>query len=213
VKRLAITLGLVAAVAAVRPGTAAADEVPAAPAGPAHAEVDAAALVAPRRPFSVALGGGVSRDRSPGERDSKQLATFVSALGVGRGLVGGELGVMGSVGRNTDVSRLGFDLLLVLRPLGLLPLAPATWSGRLARGFGLTVGPGVELLERSRANALRVGLALGGYVDVPLTPADLSRELRLRFGGRRFLAGDVQLGEHMVGSSRFELYGAVAVAF
>lgn len=182
-----------------------------------------ASLTMPPRPLlSVMLGGGASRDRSPGEMAAKQLTTFVSSVGVGRGLVGGELGVMGSAGRNTDVSRLGFDLVLVLRPLAIalllpplarLPLSPERWSGRLVRGLGLTAGPSVELLERSRNNAVRKGLALGAHLDVPLTPAYLTHELCVRVGFRRLLAGDVRLGEHTVGSSRFEAFAAVTVAF
>lgn len=167
----------------------------------------------PRRTLHVSVGMGASRDRAPTEAAAKPLTAFFSSVGVGQGLLGIELLGAGSAGRGTDVSRMAFELDLVLRPLTLLGLPSERFAGRLARGLGLTAGPGVELMERSRANATRLGVALGGHLDVPLTPVDLSRELRLRLSGRRLLAGSVQLGEHIVGSSSFEAWAALVLAF
>lgn len=171
------------------------------------------AMAAPRRTLHVTIGLGSSRDRAPTEEAAKQMPAVFSSVGVGQGLVGVELAGFGSVGRGTDVSRLGFDLVLVLRPLGLVAPPPDRFAGRLLRGFALTAGPSGELLERSRENAFRFGIALGAHAEVPLTPPDLGRELRLRLGGRRMLAKDVPLGEHTVGDSAFEAYAAAVVAF
>ncbi len=166
---------------------------------------------ADRPQVQVAVGFGASGDMRDGDRVHQ--TAFFTSVSVGGGVFGGGVHAFGSVGRNTDASRLAFDLAFALRPLWLAPIGTTRFLSRVARSAALTAGPGFEFIEGSKDNATRVGLALGLQIDAPLFEPNGHDEFRLRLGARRMFGTSVSLGDHQIDDSRFEAYGAVVIGF
>jgi hypothetical protein len=166
-----------------------------------------------RPKVQVALGLGASIDgNSPNPHPDRPLPGFYFAVGIGDGLLGLELRSFANGATQQQLSRLSLELVGVVRPLARV--AREGYGYRVLRSLGADLGPGAERAAVSEDSAWRVGLVVGAHGDVPLGPADTGKELRLRLGVRRLVAGSGAVSSTItVKDSTLEMYGQIAFVF
>ncbi len=180
----------------------------------------------PSRPkLDVAVGMGASFDDAGlSAAGLSPVPAFFAMGGFGEGTLGGELGVFSNnaTGRyrqpNVPVDRLAFDAMVAIRPAaGALP-GDDRYRMRVLRTVAFDLGFGYERDSRITARpeeVNRFGVRIGGHVDLPLTPAGASSELRVRLAVRRLIGvweetfpdGDT------APDSRVEMFAALAAVF
>ena len=201
--------------------------------GAAVAAVAAGIAWAPRahadpaaRPrFEVALGMGASLDDA-GLRTSgaSPVPAFFVMAGFGSGVVGIDLGLFtnSANGRfrapNVPVDRLGLDAMLVVRPGVRLARDDRRYGARVARAAAIDLGLGYERdsrITRGPEAVDRFGLRLGAHIDIPLTAASDTSELRLRLAVRRFVGAAKQSfpGGDPAPDTSGEVFAALAAVF
>jgi hypothetical protein len=166
----------------------------------------------PERPrIQVAVGLGLSVDRNePNPTPDRPIPSFFFALGLGDGPFGLELRSFANGATMTQVTRLAVELTVVARPLSLFHPDRLDYGHRVLRALAVDVGPAFERVSLSVDTRNRLGVVVGGHLDLPLGPPNAPRELRLRLGVRHLLAGRATLGDLSVGDSQLEVYGQVA---
>jgi hypothetical protein len=177
----------------------------------------------PTRPrLNVALGMGASFE-SAGLSPARTalVPAFFATGGVGDDWpVGVEASVFSSSssGRfaspDTAVDRLALGLIGVVRPF-LWSLAPGDgrYVARVARALGLELGLGVERDGTTVRAGSRVAFQGGARVELPLSPAPATKELRVRLAARRMQGFYTpRVGTVGVGDG-FELYAALVSVF
>jgi hypothetical protein len=191
--------------------------------------------------LEVAIGYGGSIDGTGlAHTGTTVLPAFFAMAGFGDGLVGFDVGVFSNnaTGRfqapDIPVDRIGLDAMLAVRPwvrhrprdtshhrhdTGYRPPA-AEYGLRVLRTLAADVGFGVERLSRISGGpqaAERVGLRVGGHVDLPLLPAaNAARsDLRLRLGVRRLIGISTATFPNggTASDTRAELFSALVVVF
>lgn len=196
--------------------------------GRARADDAAAALpvrAASRPAIEVALGMGASIDDAGLHADGvSAVPSFYATGGFGRGTLGFDVGVFvnSATGRfrtpNVPVDRLGFDGMLVVRPFADFVPGDERYRTRVLRALALDLGLGFERDSRiaNGPEAVdRFGARVGVHVDVPLSPAAASSELRLRLTARRFVGATSSTfpGGDPAPDTRGEFFAALAVVF
>jgi hypothetical protein len=169
---------------------------------PALARAQVPVLVQPARPrIEVAAGMGASFDDAGLVSGLAAVPAFFVMGGFGDGMIGFDLGLFtnSATGRfrtpNVPVDRLALDGMFVLRPGADRSFARAAdWAGaygaRIVRAAAVDLGVGYERASRVTSGPQsvdRFGFRIGAHLDVPLTPANATSELRLRLAVRRFV--------------------------
>jgi len=205
----------------------------------AHAQVPPVALPAealtdtmpsdlpPRPRFSLAVGMGATFDSTGFSDGAHAIPSFFGVGGFGDGLGGFDLGAFASSasGRYTGadqvpVDRLALDAFGVIRPAARVHRDDRGYGYRVLHTVAAELGLGLERDGRSMVSGSRFVVHTGARVELPLTPAGLPSELRLRLAMRRAIGlytpevavapGSTQATA--VGDST-ELYAALAVVF
>jgi hypothetical protein len=181
----------------------------------------------PRPRFSLAVGMGATFDSTGFSDGAHAIPAFVGVGGFGDGLAGFDLGAFASSasGRYTSaqgapVDRLALDAFGVVRPAAGVHGDDWGYGYRVLHTLAAEVGLGLERDGRSMVSGSRWVVHTGARVELPLTPAGLPSELRLRLAMRRAIGlytpqvavapGSTQATS--VGDST-ELYAALAVVF
>jgi hypothetical protein len=165
-----------------------------------------------RPKVQVAMGMGASIDHNaPNPHPGRPLTAFFFAVGIGDGLLGLELRSFANGATQMQLSRLSLELVGVVRPLA--GVAREGYGYRVLRTASADLGAGVERAAVSQDYDWRTGLVLGAHADLPIGPAGAPKELRLRLGARRFLAGAGAVSAIGVKDSVVELYGQLAFVF
>lgn len=160
---------------------------------------------------------------------SFEAGTAVPAFAVGAGIGDGALGFVAelcstqasgrfhgaSAGRSID--RLAFDALLAVRLFAIAAGGSRertqTWPLRIARAFTLLAGAGRESDSVGQESITRLGLVFGAQLDLPLTPASMTSEVRLRFGVRRLFSSTHRTATASASDSAAQVLGGLAVVF
>jgi hypothetical protein len=181
----------------------------------------------PGRPrMSLAVGMGATFDAAGFSGGSHAIPAFFAVGGFGDGLAGFDLGSFASSasGRfhgasDNPVDRLALDAFGVIRPAARLAPGDHRYRLRVLRTVAAELGLGLERDGRVTGSGSRFELHTGARIELPLTRAGETSELRLRLAARRAvglytpklsgaMAGDVT----SVGDST-EIYAALAVIF
>jgi hypothetical protein len=177
-------------------------------AGPARAQE----IWYQRPKAQVAVGMGASLDRNaPNPRPGRPVSAFFFGVGLGDGLLGLDLRSFANGASQTQIGRLSLELVAVLRPLSRL--AREGYGFRVLRTASVDVGPAVERVSLAQVSDWRTGLLLGAHADLPIGPAGVPKELRLRLGVRRLLAAQGTVSNIPVKDSTVEIYGQLAFVF
>ncbi len=197
------------------------------------ARIDVVAPSGPRRPrFEVAIGMGVSRDRSGlvGGR-TVAIPAFQVEVGVGDGLLGfeGRLFSNQAAGRYHEksvpttpgsvvlsdmaVDRQAIDVLLAFRPFASTGSRTTLWLNRVGRAVTFNLGVALETASVGPPSVTRVGPVLGLHFDLPLTSGRDAGDLRIRVGARRMFAGQGRAGTVTVSDTQLEAFGGLALVF
>lgn len=172
----------------------------------------AAADLLLRPKFRVAVGMGASIDRnSPNPRPDRPLTAFFFTAGLGDGLWGLDLRSFANGATKVQVTRLSLEAVGVLRPLATLE--GDDYGHRLLRLLALDGGVAAERVSLEVESDWRKGLVLGAHADLPIGPAAMPKELRLRLGVRRMLGSHGSVTSIPVADSAVELYGQLAFVF
>jgi hypothetical protein len=175
---------------------------------PAHA-----ADLLHRPKVQVALGLAASLDRAaPNPTPGDPVTAFLFTLGVGDGLLGLDLRSCANGASQVQIGRISGELVGVLRPLTLL-VDRGGYSYRVLRTASVDLGAGFERVSISLQSDWRWGLVFGTHIDVPLSPAGATKELRLRLGVRRLLATEGTIGGVPAQDTTLELYAQAAFVF
>ena len=183
----------------------------------------------PRPRFSLAVGMGATLDSTGFSDGAHLIPAFFGVGGFGDGIVGFDLGAFSSsasgryaaLGRRPGAGRsAGARCFRRRSPRG--PRSPRRPALRLPRAAhaGGRAGAGLERDGRSMVSGSRFEVHTGARVELPLTPAGLPSELRLRLAVRRAIGlytPEVAVAQGStpataVGDST-ELYAALAVIF
>jgi hypothetical protein len=149
------------------------------------------------------------------------VPAFFATGGVGDAWpVGVELGAFASSasgrfrGLDAPVDRLSLDARGVLRPFAFkVPPEDRRYRARLVRAAGIELGLGIERDSTTVRAGSRLGLHTGVRLEVPLTPAGGTSELRLRLAVRRLIGfytprvGAVDVGDSV------DLFAALVTVF
>jgi hypothetical protein len=157
------------------------------------ASTPARAQDAPRPRVIAAIGMGTSFDSTGFGGDTRTVPAFFATGGVGADWrVGVELAAFASEASGrfaapaTPIDRLALAAVGVARPAAwFLRFDDRRYWVRLLRGMAVEVGPALERDGNTIRAGSRLGLHLGGRVDIPLGPAGVTSELRLRLAFRR----------------------------
>ncbi len=186
--------------------------------------------------FAIAAAMGLSIDNA-GIADHRNvlIPSFLVQGGIGQGVLGFEARLFASeaagrfstpsqiaADRNVPIADVGadrqaVDLMLAVRPFAAGRMGALAWPARFARALTLDVGVGGERVSVGSQTLFRGGAVVGGYVDIPVTPANDTSTLSLRFAARRMFGthGSVSVsGQSLaVSDTKVELFGGLAVAF
>jgi len=186
--------------------------------------------------FAIAAAMGLSIDNA-GIADHRNvlIPSFLVQGGIGQGVLGFEARLFASeaagrfstpsqiaADRNVPIADVGadrqaVDLMLAVRPFAAGRMGALAWPARFVRALTLDVGVGGERVSVGSQTLFRVGAVVGGYVDIPVTPANDTSTLNVRFAARRMFGthGSVSVsGQSMaVSDTKVELFGGLAVAF
>jgi len=180
---------------------------------------------APRPRLSVSVGMGASFDAVGFPDGTRAVPTFFATGGAGDGLVGLDFGVLASsaIGRvagANPVDRQSLSAFAVVRPAAPLEEGTGGYGGRVLRTVAVEAGLGVERDGRTADSADRFFVHLGARLELPLTPAGETSELRLRLGVMRnlglqtpTLTGATAADMTAVVDTSAETYGALVVVF
>lgn len=188
----------------------------------------AAPVVLDRPRFEMAVGLGASFD-STGLVDGRTVGipAFEVLGGIGQSWVGFEARLLSNeaAGRyhalsngvaDMAIDRLAVDLMVALRPFTGRGRGRGTadrYGLRVLRSFTLAVGEATERASSGGPPLYRLGVVVGGHVDVPLTPASQASELRLRLSARRMFGDRGTIGSESVSDTKAEVLAGVAVVF
>jgi hypothetical protein len=180
----------------------------------------------PRRPrLEVAVGMGASLDDAGlSAAGLSPVPAFLAMGGFGEGMLGGEVGVFSNnaTGRyrppNVPVDRLAFDGMVAIRPAADALAGDDRYQMRVLRTVAFDLGFGYERDSRITARpeeVNRFGVRIGGHVDLPLTPAGLSNQLRVRLAVRRLIGiwQEAFPDGETAPDSRVEIFAALATVF
>jgi len=179
-------------------------------------------LELPSRPrMSLAVGAGASFDATGFPNGTHAIPAFFATGGFGDGPIGFELGAFASSvsGRYqmmpgyAPVDRLGLDAFGVVRPAAQMRPDDARYRYRVLHTLAVEAGLGYERVGYTIASGSRLLIHTGIRVELPLTPAGLPSELRLRLGYRRAMG---VYTPHVLGlavNDSNELYVALASIF
>ena len=147
---------------------------------------------APRPRLSVSVGMGATFDAVGFPDGTRAVPAFFATGGAGDGLVGLDFGVfassaIGRVARANPVDRQSLSAFAVVRPGAPLDAGVGGYAGRVLRTLALEAGLGIERDGRTADSADRFFVHLGARLELPLTPAGETSELRLRLGVMRNL--------------------------
>jgi len=180
----------------------------------------------------MAVSMGVSRDSAGlvGGR-TVEIPSFQVQIGAGQDLLGVEVWLFSNqasgrfhqkstttvAGNVTPVDmavdRVAVDALLALHPFARQLALATSWTQRLVRSATLNLGAGVENASVGPPSVVRFGTVAGLHVDLPLSPATASSDLRLRLSARRMFAASSQAGTVTVTDSKLEAFGGLALVF
>jgi hypothetical protein len=179
----------------------------------------------PRPKIELAVGMGASLDDAGlGTSGVQPIPAFFVMGGFGDGPIGFDLGLFANSAtgrfRSPDVplDRLALDGMLVIRPAAHLVADGARYDLRIERTAAIDVGLGFERtsrIVRSPEAVDRFGVRVGAHVDVPLTSARETSELRLRLAVRRFVGASTKSfpGGDPAPDTRGEVFAALAAVF
>jgi hypothetical protein len=163
--------------------------------------------------FDVAVGFGGSVDRgAPNPHPDRAVTSFFFSLGLGDGLFGVDLRSFGNGATKAQVNRVSYDLVGVVRPLAAFGDRPG-YRFRVARTASFDVGPSFERVSLASDAGWRAGALLGAHVDLPIGPADATKELRLRLGVRRMFGTATDVTSYAISDTTGELYAQIAFVF
>jgi hypothetical protein len=177
--------------------------------------------------LSLAVGMGATFDSAGFPSGTAHaIPAFFGVGGFGDGLLGVDLGAFSSAasgrfhGTNElPVDRLALDAFGVLRPAARLRPDDARYGMRVLHTLAAEVGLGFERDGRTTGSGTRFQVHTGARLELPLTPAGLASELRLRLAVRHaiglytpVLAGATATDVTRVGDST-EVYAALATVF
>jgi hypothetical protein len=197
---------------------------------PAEALTETMAPDLPPRPrLSLAVGMGATFDSTGFSDGAHLIPAFFGVGGFGDGLAGFDLGAFSSSasGRyppssvdQVPVDRLALDAFGVIRPAARLHRDDRRYGYRVLRTLAVELGLGLERDGRTMVSGSRFEVHTGARVELPLTPAGLPSELRLRLAMRRAIGLYTPEVAVAKGSSQTtsvgdstELYAALAVVF
>jgi hypothetical protein len=180
----------------------------------------------------MAVSMGISRDSAGlvGGR-TVEIPSFQVQIGAGQDLLGLEVWLFSNqasgrfhqkstttVAGNVTavdmaVDRIAVDALLALHPFARRLALATSWSQRLVRSATLNLGAGAENASVGPPSVVRFGTVVGLHVDLPLSPATASSDLRLRLSARRMFAASSQAGTVTVTDTKLEAFGGLALVF
>jgi catechol 2,3-dioxygenase-like lactoylglutathione lyase family enzyme len=164
-----------------------------------------------RPKVQVALGLGASfDDATPNPHPDRPVSAFFFTVGIGDRLLGLDFRSFANGATQTQLGRLSLELVGVFRPFAVLDRAG--YGYRVLRSASFDLGTGLERDSLAQSEDWRVGLLLGLHADLPIGPP-AEKELRLRLGARRLVAGSGTVAAVAVKDSTVELYGQVAFVF
>jgi len=164
-----------------------------------------------RPKVQVAVGLGASIDgNAPNPHPDRPVSAFFFSVGIGDELLGLDLRSFANGATQMQLGRLSLELVGVIRPLA--PVAREGYGYRVLRSASLDLGAGIERDSLAQDADWRAGLLLGAHADLPIGPA-APKELRLRLGVRRLVAGSGSVSTVAVKDSTAELYAQVAFVF
>jgi hypothetical protein len=165
-----------------------------------------------RPKVQVALGLGASiDDNAPNPHPGHPVSAFFFGVGIGDGLLGLDLRTFANGATQMQLGRLSLELVGSLRPMA--GLERVGYGNRVLRTAALDVGAGAERASLAQVADWRAGLVLGAHGDLPIGPAGAPKELRLRLGLRRLIAGRGAVSDVAVKDSTVEIYGQLAFVF
>ncbi|HVY40164.1 MAG TPA: hypothetical protein VHM31_19630 [Polyangia bacterium] len=196
--------------------------------GPVPTLEEGAATAAPPRPrMSLAVGFGASLDATGFGDGTHAIPAFFGQGGFGDGVLGFELGAFSTAASGrfhasdaAPIDRLGLDGFFVIRPAAGVGADDVRYGMRVLRILAAEVGLGYERDGRTSGAGSRFQIHTGARIELPLTPAGRSSELRLRLGFRRAIglytpqvAGGASGAPVISVRDSNELYAALAVVF